>query len=270
MECPDITPYESRAELHYHVWDQGQGLLGTKICLGVKIRQNAKKKKRIVYHDRVIRKSTRTLSFVIQRVRFKKNLQNRTLAFKAVVKLRKPSILVVNWASYCLFFLLSASTAGTYIFHWNSTLAFKGVVKLRKPSILVVNWVSSCLSFLLSAPTAATYIFTALSCTTNKIRLEPCALNAEFQHFILRFNKMYLLCGYHWKREYGVKGGPKTGWRWGYFTDNSNIPLFFPLFGTKLSKFDRKIEKYSPHLDSDFSLLAFFKVSFLILCIRVL
>jgi hypothetical protein len=30
-------------------------------------------------------------------------------------------------------------------------------------------------------------------------------INAEFQHFILRFNKMSLLCGYHWKRGYGVK-----------------------------------------------------------------
>jgi hypothetical protein len=30
--------------------------------------------------------------------------------------------------------------------------------------------------------------------------LEPCALNAEFQHFILRFNKIFSLCRYHWKR----------------------------------------------------------------------
>jgi hypothetical protein len=29
---------------------------------------------------------------------------------------------------------------------------------------------------------------------------------------------MSLLCGYHWKRGIGgVKGGPKTGWRQGYF-----------------------------------------------------
>jgi hypothetical protein len=59
VECPDITARESRAELHYHVLAQGQGLLWeTKICLGVKFCQNAKQKeeeKRIIYHDRVIR-----------------------------------------------------------------------------------------------------------------------------------------------------------------------------------------------------------------------
>ncbi len=81
-------------------------------------------------------------------------------------------------------------------------------MKLRKPSILVVNWVSSCLSFFLNAATAAaTYIFTAPNCTITVISFEPRALNAEFQHFIselqrfiLRFNKMSLLCGYQWKR----------------------------------------------------------------------
>jgi hypothetical protein len=73
-------------------------------------------------------------------------------------------------------------------------------MKLRKPSILVVNWVSSCLSFFLSTSTAATYIFTAPNCTTTIICLNPCALNAEYQHFILRFIKMSLLCRYHWKR----------------------------------------------------------------------
>jgi hypothetical protein len=77
---------------------------------------------------------------------------------------------------------------------------------------LVVTWVSSCLSFFLSASTAATYIFTALSCTTTIIPLEPCALNAEFQHFIPRFHKFSLVCRPHSKRGIGVKGGPKTGW----------------------------------------------------------
>jgi hypothetical protein len=47
-----------------------------------------------------------------------------------------------------------------------------------------------------SASTAATYIFTAPTCRTTIITLEPCALNAEFQHFMLRFNKISLLCGY--------------------------------------------------------------------------
>jgi hypothetical protein len=65
------------------------------------------------------------------------------------------------------------------------------------------HWVSSCLSFFLSASTGATYIFTPFTCTTTIISLEPCALNAEFQHFALscsivywRFNKMSLLCRY--------------------------------------------------------------------------
>jgi hypothetical protein len=40
--------------------------------------------------------STKTLNLVIHRVRFKKNLQKSALAFKGGMKLRKPSILVVN------------------------------------------------------------------------------------------------------------------------------------------------------------------------------
>ncbi len=68
------------------------------------------------------------------------------------------------------------------------------------PPILVVNWVSSPLSFFLSASIAATYIFTAPTCTTTIISLKPCALDAEFQHFILRYNKISLLCIYHRKR----------------------------------------------------------------------
>jgi hypothetical protein len=45
----------------------------------------------------------------------------------------------------------------------------------------------------MSACTAAAYTFTVPTCTTI-IALEPCALNAEFQHFIPRFNKISLLC----------------------------------------------------------------------------
>ncbi len=66
-------------------------------------------------------------------------------------------------------------------------------MKLRKPSILVTNWVSSCLSFFLGTFTAATCICTAPNYTTTIISLEPCALNAGYQHFILRFIKMSLL-----------------------------------------------------------------------------
>jgi hypothetical protein len=46
-------------------------------------------------------------------------------------------------------------------------------------------------------------------------------LNVEFQHFILRFNKNSLPCGYYWKE--GMlewKEAQKTG----DFTDNSNVP----------------------------------------------
>jgi hypothetical protein len=35
------------------------------------------------------------------------------------------------------------------------------------------------------------------------LTLEPCALNAEFQHFILRYNQISLLWGYHPKRGWG-------------------------------------------------------------------
>jgi hypothetical protein len=38
-------------------------------------------------------------------------------------------------------------------------------------------------------------------CTITIINyFEPCVLNVEFQHFILRFNKHSLPCLYYWKR----------------------------------------------------------------------
>jgi hypothetical protein len=70
-------------------------------------------------------------------------------------------------------------------------------VKLLKPSILVVNLVSSCLSFYMSDSIVATYTFTTPTCTTTIITFKPCALDVEFQHFILRFNQISLLCKYH-------------------------------------------------------------------------
>jgi hypothetical protein len=36
------------------------------------------------------------------------------------------------------------------------------------------------------------YIFTAPTCISTITTLEHCALNAETQHFILRFNKIFL------------------------------------------------------------------------------
>jgi hypothetical protein len=73
-------------------------------------------------------------------------------------------------------------------------------MKLTKSSILVVNWVSFCLCFFLSASTAATYIFTAPNCRTIIISLEPCALNAEYQHFILM--SWSISYWYLWQRLY--------------------------------------------------------------------
>ncbi len=50
------------------------------------------------------------------------------------------------------------------------------------------------------------------------IPLEPCALNTEFQHLILSFNKFSLLYGYHW--EMGYRGW-KEAQRHGEFTEFS-------------------------------------------------
>jgi hypothetical protein len=49
------------------------------------------------------------------------------------------------------------------------------------------------------------------------ITIEPCEWNAEFQHFVPRFNRISLLCGYHSRRGLEVKGGPKIEWRPGDF-----------------------------------------------------
>jgi hypothetical protein len=42
-----------------------------------------------------------------------------------------------------------------------------------------------------------------------KIPLKPCALNAEIQHFVLRFNKISLLYGYQLKEGLGGERRPK-------------------------------------------------------------
>ncbi len=83
------------------------------------------------------------------------------------------------------------------------------------------------LSFLFPERLHCCYIYFHSTCTTTIISLETCALNAEFEHFVLKFNQMSFLCGYHWERGWGVKGGPKTGWRQGYFTHNSIIKKSF-------------------------------------------
>jgi hypothetical protein len=90
--------------------------------------------------------------------------------------------------------------------------------KLVFPPIWVINRVSSCISLFLSVYTAVTYIFTTPTCTTTVITLEPCALNAEFQHFILKFNNFITL-------QIPLREGDR-GWkqaqRQGDFTDNSD------------------------------------------------
>jgi len=116
-----------------------------------------------------------------------------------------------------------------------------GGMNLRKPSILVVNWVSSYLSFFLSATTAATYIFTAANCTTTIISLEPCPLNAEYDHFILSCSISYwdlLKCKIYFPdtAERGFRGW-KEAQTQGYFTDNcSNLMFLHPIQGIQLAK----------------------------------
>jgi hypothetical protein len=81
------------------------------------------------------KESTNTLSLVIHRLRFEKNLQKSTLTFKE-------------------------GGPG---------------VETQKTSNFDGSWVSPCLSFCLSGSTAATSIFTAPTCTTTIIPLEHCA-----------------------------------------------------------------------------------------------
>jgi hypothetical protein len=70
---------------------------------------------------------------------------------------------------------------------------------------------------------ASTYIFTGRTCPVTIITLEPCALNDEFQHFILRFNKISLLCLYHWKE--GI-GGEREGDFTDYFNEKPKYKRF--------------------------------------------
>ncbi len=71
-----------------------------------------------------------------------------------------------------------------------------------------LNFILSCLSFLWSASTAATYIYFQCSYLDNYYNYSRtlCIKYAEFQHFILRFNKISLLSGYHHHRKRGQGG----------------------------------------------------------------
>jgi hypothetical protein len=97
-------------------------------------------------------------------------------------------------------------------------IGIQGGMKLRKPSILVVNLDSSYVSFLfLSASIATTYIFTALNCTITIISLDSCALNAEFHHFILRFNKNIFTLWIPLKKGIGDEKRPKDRMKTGFY-----------------------------------------------------
>jgi hypothetical protein len=71
-------------------------------------------------------------------------------------------------------------------------LKFKTYPKKRKTLAFKGGDLSFCgelsLSFFFSASTVAAYVFIAPTCKTTIISLEPCALNADFQHSIPRFN----------------------------------------------------------------------------------
>jgi hypothetical protein len=115
-------------------------------------------------------------------------------------------------------------------------LAFNGV-KLRKPS-----WLSPCLSFFPERLHFCyidfhwSYLYSYYNSSwTLCIKCWDSAFRTEFQNFILRFNKISLLSGYHWKRGERLKGGPKTGktgwlYRYLYCHDIMRIIGFFFFF----------------------------------------
>ncbi len=96
--------------------------------------------------------------------------------------------------------------------------AFKG----GGTSVFVVN--SPCLSFFFSASTVAAYIFIAPTCKATIINLELFALNADFQHFIPKFNEISLLYGYPWKKGLWWKEAQRQG----EFTNNLSIFIYMP------------------------------------------
>jgi hypothetical protein len=123
-------------------------------------------------------------------------------------------------------------------------------VKLRNAPFFVPNWVSSGFdpSFLFPERLHCcycTYIFTAPACTTTIINyLEPCALNAEFHHFIPKFLiKFPYFADLTQTGGEGVKRRPKTGWRHDDWKENStgSYHLFICNSWVFSSVFDRCI-----------------------------
>jgi hypothetical protein len=80
-----------------------------------------------------------------------------------------------------------------YCYEW--TQCWFGTLKLHRSLVLLVAYIG-CLhkwdgrrKLVSEKKLLKIRVFTAPICTTTIITLEPCALNAEFQHFIPRFNK---------------------------------------------------------------------------------
>jgi hypothetical protein len=72
---------------------------------------------RVIHKVRKTQNQNPEFGHTVHKVRFKKNLQKRTLAIQRGMKLRKPSILVVNWVSSCLSFFLSRLHCCYVYFH---------------------------------------------------------------------------------------------------------------------------------------------------------
>jgi hypothetical protein len=119
------------------------------------------------------------------------------------LKLVFPPILVVNWVSSCLSFFLSASTACYVhdIFNaptWTTTIISLKPCALHAETSFHTNFGGNlcfilCFFFPERLHCLLHDIFNAPTWTTTIISLKPCALYAEFQHFILRFSNISLL-----------------------------------------------------------------------------
>jgi len=112
----------------------------------------------------------------------------------------------------------------------------------------------------------ATNIFTAPTCTGVPTinSLERCALNAKFQHFILIFNKISLLCAYQLKEGFEGEKRPKvrTGvtlqkrnppHKFLFEKTITNLPLSFRVFTCNLLFVHTKpLQSYSSNLGTTF------------------
>ncbi len=79
------------------------------------------------------------------------------------------------------------------------------------------------------------HIFTAPTCTTTTITLEPCALNAEFQLFIPRFNKIFSLIPLKGGDREGANAEEIGGETEGDFTYNSNRIIWIGIYKERVN-----------------------------------